>query len=176
MKFLALILVFVVSKLCLASSLPLTGSSVMNQLQNGVVLSQLGFKVQNFPSNWELKKNNDPEVMSLEMGPLEKKSKSILSFKTQTVSAKTDLEKYVRQYLRDYNQYGFEVTGLQSLKQTAINSVVVDLNQKNKASRSRQVFYKKDDKIVTATCIDDFESFSKTILTCNSILQTFQWR
>lgn len=159
-----------------ASPLPLTSTSALNQLQSGIVLSQLGFKVQNFPVNWELKKNTDPEAKSIEMGPLDKNSKAILSFKTDTVSIKTDLEKYVRQYLRDYNQYGFEVTGLQSLKQTPLNSVIVDLNQKNKASRSRQVFYKKDDKIVTATCIDDFEAFGKTIQTCNSILQTFQWR
>ena len=159
-----------------AAPLPLTGSSVFNQLQSGIVLNQLGFKVQNFPVDWQLKPAPQSDVMSLEMGPPDPHSKTVLSFKSDTVSIKTNLENYVRHYLRDYNQYGFEVIGLQSLKQSGLNSVIVDLNQKNRATRSRQVFYKKDAKIVTATCIDDFDKFSKTILICNSIFESFQWR
>ncbi len=159
-----------------ASPMPLSGSSLLNQLQSGAVLSQLGFTVQNFPSTWELKKPSEIDAVAVEMGPSDPKLKGVLNFKVDTVPSKTDLEKYVRQYLRDYNQYGFEVTGLQSMKPSGANTVIVDLNQKNRATRSRQVFYKKDEKIVTATCIDDFEKFSKTILTCNSILQSFQWR
>ena len=106
MKLLVLFISILAAWPTFASPLPLAGPSVMNQLQSGIVLSQLGFKVQNFPSNWELKKNTDPEAKSIEMGPSEKNSKAMLSFKTETVSVKTDLEKYVRQYLRDYNQYG----------------------------------------------------------------------
>jgi hypothetical protein len=156
---------------------PLTGSSIVNQIQSGAVLSQMGFDVKNFPSDWILKKPlNDDTAAAIEIGSSDTNSKSLLSFRTESVSAKTDLEKYVRQYLRDYNQYGFEVVGLQSLKQANSNSVIVDLNQKNKATRSRQVFYKKNDKIVMATCLDDYEQFSKTILVCNTVLNTFQWR
>ncbi len=170
------ILLILGSQILVASPMPLTGTTLINQLQSGAALSQLGFKVQNFPSTWELKKPLGADSFSIEAGPTDAKSKAVLNLKTETVPVKTDLEKYVRQYLRDYNQYGFEVIGLQSLKQSGLNSVIVDLNQKNKVTRSRQVFYKKDDKIVTATCVDDFEKFNKTILTCNSILQTFQWR
>lgn len=155
---------------------PLTGSSIVNQIQSGAVLSQMGFEVKNFPSNWALKKPLNDDAATIEIGSDDINSKSLLSFRTETVPVKTDLEKYVRQYLRDYNQYGFEVIGLQSLKQANANSVIVDLNQKNKATRSRQVFYKKNDKIVMATCLDDFEQFSKTILICNTVLNTFQWR
>lgn len=173
--FISLLFAFIPSK-SFAAPLPLTGSSLINQLQSGVVLGQLGFKVQNFPADWQLKTTLESETMSLEMGPPDPHSKAVLSFKSDTVSIKTNLENYVRHYLRDYNQYGFEVIGLQSLKQPGLNSVIVDLNQKNKVTRSRQVFYKKDDKIVTATCIDDFDKFSKTILTCNSIFESFQWR
>lgn len=159
-----------------AAPLPMTGSSAINQIQSGIALSQMGFKLQKFPISWELKKPLDSDSLTLDIGPINPQSKAHISFKTETVSVKTDLEKYVRQYLRDYNQYGFEVIGLQSLKKSSLNSVIVDLNQKNKVTRSRQVFYKKEDKIVSATCIDEFEPFNKTILICNSILETFQWR
>lgn len=155
---------------------PLTGSSMINQIKTGAAFSQMGFEVKSFPANWILKKPLTDEASTIEIGSEDSTSKALLSFRTEAVNAKTDLEKYVRQYLRDYNQYGFEVVGLQSLKQGSQNSVVVDLNQKNKATRSRQVFYKKNDKIVMATCLDDFDHFSKTILACNAVLNTFQWR
>lgn len=155
---------------------PLMGPSVLNQINSGAVLSQMGFDVKNFPPGWALKKPSTEDAVAIDLGSEDPASKALLSFRIETVSPKTDLEKYVRQYLRDYNQYGFEVVGLQSLKQAALNSVIVDLNQKNKATRSRQVFYKKNDKIVMATCLDDFENFNKTILICNSVLNTFQWR
>lgn len=159
-----------------AATQPLTGSSLINQINSGVVLSQMGFDVKNFPPGWALKKPMNSDSSTVEIGSADSNSKALLSFRTENVNPKTDLEKYVRQYLRDYNQYGFEVVGLQSLKQSSNNSVVVDLNQKNKVTRSRQVFYMKNDKIVMATCLDDFDKFSKTILICNSVLNTFQWR
>lgn len=158
-----------------AAIMPLTGSSLVNQPQSSTALSQMGFQIKNIPTGWNYKNPVSADLAVLELRPDITNSKAVLSFRTETVSEKTDLEKYVRQYLRDYNQYGFEVTGLQSVKSN-LNSVVVDLNQKNKATRSRQVFYKKDNKIVLVTCLDEFEQFNKTILICNSVLNTFQWR
>lgn len=158
---------------------PMMGSTLINQVQNSLVFSQMGFQIKNLPSNWILKKpmtaNTDGSRV-VEMAPSNTSAKTILSFSSEHVSAKTDLEKYVRQYLRDYNQYGFEVIDLQSLKKSGSNSVIVDLNQKNKLTRSRQVFYKNNDQIILATCLDSFDEFSKTILTCNAVLDTFQWR
>ncbi len=155
---------------------PMSGSSLINQVQTSSVFSQMGFQIKKIPADWILKTPVVVDGQIIEMAPIHSVYKSVLSFSAEKVSPKTDLEKYVRQYLRDYNQYGFEVIGLQSLKQSGFNSVIVDLNQKSKATRSRQVFYKKEDKIILATCIDSFEKFNKTVLTCNAILDTFQWR
>ena len=164
--------------MAIAAPHPMMGSSLINKVQNGLVFSQLGFQISQIPTNWNLKTpiNMNTDSRVLEIAPEASAAKTILSFSAERVSPKTDLEKYVRQYLRDYNQYGFEVIGLQSLKKIGSNSVIVDLNQKNKATRSRQVFYKNNDQIVLATCLDSFDNFNKTILTCNAILDTFQWR
>ena len=54
----------------------------------------------------------------------------ILSYETK----KVNLESYVKKYLRDYNQYGFDVSGLQSMREN--KSVIVDINQKNKKGLS----------------------------------------
>lgn len=159
--------------LAAAAPHPMMGSARINTVQAGIVFSQMGFQISKIPADWILKNPISSDSKNLEIG---NQVETILSFNAEKVSPKTDLEKYVRQYLRDYNQYGFEVIGLQSLKQTFINSVIVDLSQKNRSTRSRQVFYKKDDQIVMATCLDSFEKFDKTILQCNAILETYQWR
>lgn len=171
----ALIFLLIV-KLTSASPHPLAGSSIVNIPQNNIAMSQLGFKLGSMPSNWVYKNNSDLNSLSLEMGPIDEVSKSILTMRTEKVSPKTDLEKYVRQYLRDYNQYGFEVVGLQSYKKAATPSVIVDLTQKNKLNKSRQVFFHKEGQLVLATCTDRFENFDKTLITCNRILGGFQWR
>ena len=165
--------VLTISFLAAAAPHPMMGSARINAVQTGTVFSQMGFQISKIPADWNLKSPLSNESKNLEIGYA---TQTVLSFNSEKVSPKTDLEKYVRQYLRDYNQYGFEVIGLQSLKQSPLNSVIVDLSQKNRSTRSRQVFYKKDDQIVMATCLDSFEKFDKTILQCNAILETYQWR
>lgn len=171
----SLLLAFIF-QMSLAAPHPLAGSSIVNRPQNNIAMSQLGFKLGAMPSDWVYKNSSALDSFSLEMGPAEATAKSLLSFRTETVAAKTDLEKYVRQYLRDYNQYGFEVVGLQSYKKSLVPSVIVDVTQKNKQTKSRQVFYQHEDKIVLATCLDRFEQFEKTVQVCNRILGNFQWR
>ena len=102
--------------------------------------------------------------------------RTLLSFRLEAVNPKTSLEPYVRQYLRDYNQYGFEVTGLQSLNRNEVDFVIVDLNQKNKATKTRQLFFHNKEKMVIATCTDDTARFDNTVKICNSILSTFKWK
>lgn len=154
-----------------ASPHPTAGSTLLNTVQNSAVFSQLGFELNKIPTEWQLQ--NPIETSLLAMGP---KNKTILSFQIESTTPSTNLEKYVRQYLRDYNQYGFEVIGLQSLAKTKNNTVVVDLIQKNKTVKSRQVFYKKNSEILLATCIDNFENFDRTINTCNEVLGTLRWK
>ncbi len=169
-------ILFILIQFSWAAPHPLAGSSIVNKPQNSIAMSHLGFKLGPMPANWVYKNGSDLTSLSLEMGPAEVVSKSILTIRTEKVSPKTDLEKYVRQYLRDYNQYGFEVVGLQSYKKSLTPSVIVDLTQKNKLTRSRQVFFHKGDKMVLATCLDDFDKFDKTMLVCNRVLGAFYWR
>lgn len=157
----------------LASTHPLTGSSIVNQPGNSMALAQMGFELNTMPLNWVYKKTIESNEKTIELGTI---NKTLLTFRLENVPIKTQLEKYVRQYLRDYNQYGFEVSGLQSHRKSQVPSVIVDLDQKNKSARSRQVFFYKQDKMIIATCADDFDSFDKTLAVCNQILASFKWR
>lgn len=152
-----------------ASTHPLTGSSWINRPDNALAFSQMGFQVSGIPDYWQYHKNLEASVPVIEIGT---PKKMLLSFRSEKVSAKTQLENYVRQYLKDYNQYGLEVTGLQSGNET----VTIDLSQKNKSTRSRQMFFHKDNKVIIATCTDDVANFDSTFKACNQILNTFQWR
>jgi hypothetical protein len=167
--------IFLFLNLSFSSPHPLSGSSIVNNTQSNIVFSQLGFKVSAVPTNWIYKNGLDPSSKSIEMGPPDVKSKATLSFRLENVVKKTNLEQYVRQYLRDYNQYGFEVTSLQSNIKNVVPSVIVDLTQKNKQTKSRQVFFLQNEKVIIASCIDDFDHFDKTVLNCNQILGSFQW-
>jgi hypothetical protein len=151
-----------------SSTHPLTGSSIINHPDNALAFTQMGFKVSGIPDYWQYKKTLDSGD-SIEIGT---PTKMLLSFHSEKVSAKTQLENYVRQYLKDYNQYGMEVAGLQS----SHDSVTIDLIQKNKATRSRQMFFHKDNTVIIATCTDDTASFDNTSKACSQILSTFQWR
>lgn len=162
---------------CLAwsSPHPMAGSSVVNIPSTNLAFSMMGFKVGAIPGDWTYKTKVDNSNMAIEIGPQDEKSKAALNFHVENVTKKLSLEQYVRQHLRDYNQYGFEVVGLHSMKKATTPSVVVDLTQKNKQTRSRQVFFMQDQKIIVASCLDAFENFDNTVQTCNQILSSFQW-
>ncbi len=159
----------------LAAPHPLTGSSLINNAQSSLAYSFMGFNVSSVPSGWVYKPGPDDSSVSIELGPSDSASKASLSFHLEKIAKKITLEQYVRQYLRDYNQYGFEVTSLQSNKKNIVPSVIVDLTQKNKQTRSRQVFFLQNEKIIIASCLDDFDKFDKTAANCNQILGSFQW-
>lgn len=157
----------------LGATHPLTGSSLINQPNSSWALSQLGFKLNNIPPNWAYNKSIDNAAKSIELGV---NNQTLLSFRLENVSIKTHLEHYVRQYLRDYHQYGFDIVGLHSQKNGTGTIAVVDLKQKNNSTKSRQVFFHNQDKIIIATCADNTTNFDSTAATCNQILNSFQWR
>ena len=168
-----LTLITLLFSFALAATHPLTGSSIINQPGNSLAFAQLGFRLDTIPTKWNYNKPINNNLNSIELGV---GNKTLLSFRLEKVSVKTQLEQYVRQYLRDYNQYGFEVTSLQSHSKSFVPSVIVDLAQKNKSTKSRQVFFYKQDKMIIATCADDTVSFDETIATCNQVLGSFKWR
>ena len=159
--------------LALSAPHPLTGSSIINKPYNNLAFAQMGFTLSAVPEQWIFNKSLVSASNTIEMGP---QDKTLLSIRLENVSAKTHLEQYVRRYLRDYNQYGFEVVGLQSMTTGSVPSVIVDLRQKNKKTKSRQVFFNRQSKMIVATCSDDYANFDSTVAVCNQILGSFSWR
>ena len=161
---------------------PGLGSSVLSQLSSGAAFSQMGFQLKKIPDLWSFDQNNashQQDTSEQNQIDLVKKtngaSESIarLSFKSEPVNPKIDLQSYVRKFLRDYNQYGFDAYSIQAPDK---NSVVIDVYQKNKKTRSRQAFYKKNSQIIIATCVDEYDVFDKTLTDCNQMLNSIVWK
>lgn len=154
---------------------PTTSSSILNQLSSNTIFSQFGFKLNFIPQGWSLTESARTDNKDLKQLDL-KNQNARLSFSYDETKNVVNLETYVKKFLRDYNQFGFEVSGLQSIKNNnRSTSIILDLNQKNKKTRSRQVFFQNGKKIVTATCVDDFETFDKSIKDCNKMIGSFYW-
>ena len=156
---------------------PTTSASLVNQVGSSAVFSQFGFKLNYLPPKWTLTENTTSENNSGQKQIDIKNQTARMSFSFDETKTAVDLETYVRRFLRDYNQFGFEVTGLQSIKNSAkkVTSVILDIGQKNQMTKSRQVFFQNGKKIVTATCIDDVENFDQSTKDCNKILGSFYW-
>ena len=156
---------------------PTTSSSIVNQVGSNTVFSQFGFKLNYLPSKWKLTENTTSENNSSQKQIDIKNQTARMSFNLDETKTTVDLETYVRRFLRDYNQFGFEVTGLQSIKNSAnkVTSVILDISQKNQKTKSRQVFFQNGKKIVTATCVDDVETFDQSTKDCNKILGSLYW-
>ncbi len=170
------ILGFLLTKMTLAAPHPTTGSSILNQINTSTAFSQLGFRLNNIPAGWTLTESTRSEDNKNQKQLDLKKHKARLSFNYDETKGVANLENFVKKFLRDYNQFGFEVSGLQSLKSNKqSSSIILDLHQKNKKTRGRQVFFQNGKKIVTATCVDDFETFDKSVEDCNKILGSFYW-
>lgn len=166
------ILTFILSSVSVAAPHPTTSASITNHVQSGIY-SQLGFGLGPIQNGWIFV---DSETSQKEQLSLKNKS-ARLQFTSEKIKNGTDLELYVKKYLRDYNQFGFEIIGLQSIKNSKgrPTSVILDIKQKNQKTQARQVFYQNEKKLVIATCTDSFDQFDFTLKDCNKILSSLYW-
>lgn len=163
-----------------AAPFPTTGSSVVNSPKWNTAFSQMGFSFKLVSDEWVFldnpAQNRMPANPQIDMGFKTLSESARLSLKTETYRGKVNLEAYAKKYLRDYNQYGFEVISSRSIKINNIPAVVIDLMQKNKLTQSRQIFLGAGEKITIASCIDKAELFSLTSNMCNQLINNYAWR
>lgn len=164
----------------LATPLPTTGSSTVNSPKWNTAFSQMGFSFKLVSDEWVYlenpAQNRLPANQQIDMGFKTLSASARLSLKTENYLGKVNLEAYAKKYLRDYNQYGFEVLSSKSVKINNIPAVVIDLIQKNKLTQSRQVFLSADNKITIVSCIDKTDYFTMTSDMCNQLLNNYNWR
>lgn len=177
-----------------AAPLPTTGSSYLNKPQTSSVFSQMGFKLDLASTEWVFLENDfkdfQPYTQQIDLGLKTLSSTARLSLKTEALKNRVNFENYIKKFLRDYNQYGFEVLATQTAQINNSKALVIDLRQKNNLTLSRQIFYITEgpfanhsknaknsavQKLTTATCTDTTENFKTTAQLCQSALNSFKW-
>jgi hypothetical protein len=163
-----------------AAPLPTTGSSIVNSPKWNSAFSQMGFSFKLVSDEWKFLGNSTssrmPANQQIDLGFKTLSDTARLTLKTENYKGQVNLEAYAKKYLRDYNQYGFEVVTTRTAKINGTSAIVIDLLQKNKLTQSRQIFLSSGDKITIASCIDKTEYFSLTSGMCNQLLNSYTWR
>lgn len=163
-----------------AAPLPTTGSSMVNSPRWNTAFSQMGFSFKLVSDEWVFlsgpSQNMGPANQQIDLGFKTLSESARLSLKTENYKGKVNLEAYAKKYLRDYNQYGFEVLSTKSVQINNTPAVMIDLIQKNKLTQSRQVFMTTGNKITIASCIDKTDYFTMTANMCQQLLNTYSWR
>jgi hypothetical protein len=163
--------ILLLSTLLQAAPHPTTASSSLNQLSTSQVFAQMGFRLNDIPSYW-VWSDRQLEKTQIDL----KYQTARLSFSLEETASVVDLELFVKKYLRDYHQFGFDIIGQQALKNSKKTvSIVLDLQQKTNKTKSRQVFFQNGKKIVTATCVDQVETADRSLEECRRVLNSFYW-
>lgn len=182
MKKIILISLFIMSanlffKTAAAAPHPAAGSSMISQIKSGLALSMFGVELKQLPPHWlYLESIEEKQTMIIGSQSQIDQAKAQLTFKYEDFKNDFNLEAYVKKYMRDYNQYGFDIIGSQSIITKMGPTVILDLKQKNLKSKARQVFYKNKKRLLSATCISDIDNYETTLAYCNQTLGSMNWK
>lgn len=162
-----------------AAPIPTTGSSAVNSPRWDAPFAQMGFSLKLVSNEWiflDNKNESSTTTQELSLGLKTLSETARLSLKIENLKTKMTAENYAKKFLRDYNQYGFEVLSSKTMVLNNSNVVVVDLLQKNKLTQSRQIFFSNKDKMMVASCLDKTALFQMTSNMCNELLNTLSWK
>lgn len=150
---------------------PTTGLSLVNRISRGHVFSQFGFQLKGqVELPWILEATAaDTKEFNLLYGS------GRMNIRSEAVTSKTLLDNYVKRFLKDYNLYGFTVSKIQNAADDITPKITLEIDQKNKKNKLKQVFILKNQRVLTMTCTDDEDSFERTSHLCQRFIDEMQW-
>lgn len=153
---------------------PTTGLSMINRISKGALFSQFGFELKGqVELPWILEATaEENKEFNLLYGS------GRMNIRSEIVSSKMLLDNYVKRFLKDYNLYGFAVSKIQNGINGTDEStpqITLEIDQKNKKNKIKQVFILKNQRVLTLTCTDDEESFERTSHLCQRFIDEIQW-
>ena len=164
----------------IAAPIPGTTSSLLINPEKKIFFSPLGFKINAQGTPWEHTqvKNNDRSITTLYREPYkpEKEQRALLTVRTDRLKEKISLSRYVRKWLHEYPHYGFDILKTKKIKLNGIKGFLVEVTNKAENKKQiRQVIFLKDKVAVTLSCIDQQNTFKRSLKACNHIIRSFTW-
>ena len=90
-----------------------------------------------------------------------------------------NIQEYVQQWMDDYSKLGYQVLGSQPFQHKNEVSYVIDVRSSENTESQRQirqvVFFRRKQKAVILTCIDNVGTFKNSLIECNKIIRSFAW-
>ena len=95
----------------------------------------------------------------------------------KSVGNAKNIKEYVEQWMGDYAKLGYRVLGSRPFRhKDERRSYVIDVRNTESEKQVRQVvFFKRREKAVILTCIDNVNSFQNSLKECNKIIRSFAW-
>lgn len=161
-----------------AAPAPLTSSSHVMSLLQGIYKSKSGFLLNSQGTHWLADVNSDQSNLELiYRAPQDAHSQvqAALTVRVDHLDKALGLRTYVQRWLKDYPKFGFEVLGSKTFHHREGLGYVIDLKAPGPKKQLRQVIFVKDKMAVVLSCRDDESSFRTSLKTCNQIFRSFAW-
>ncbi|NQY99351.1 MAG: hypothetical protein HRT45_01620 [Bdellovibrionales bacterium] len=165
--------------LSIAAPHPATSSSFVVGADSGRYFSENGFKVSLGKSKWQ-KAAPPKSFQTIEVifkGPQSNTGEVApsLTVRRDDLKQPMGLERYVKQWRKDYPRFGFNILNSQRVTVGANIGFMLDLVHAETSNQLRQVVFVKDRQAVIFTCRDKKASFRQSLSDCNEIVRTFKW-
>jgi hypothetical protein len=155
-------------------------SRIPDSLSKGLYVSGEGFEINPQKTNWI--RSAAPEDLKNKVEALfrikneDSKIQPTFTIRIDKDTPYKSLKEYSNKWLKSYAQFGLEVLGHQYFKNSQDQQgFVIDLANSLSKKKLRQVIYFKNAKAVILTCMDQSDSFQKSLKSCNDLIKTFAW-
>ena len=163
----------------MAAPIPATSSSSLIGADLGMFISEYGFSIHAGGTSWiHTPAPKDMSALSkLFRSPrLTHGVQPSLTVRVDRLKEALPLNKYAKQWMKDYSRLGFEVLASKPLRIGKETAYLVDVLNRDASKQLRQVVFVKEKTAVVLTCRDHRDNFDDTVRTCNEIIKNFKWQ
>ena len=175
---LSLIFVLLGPVITWAAPFPGMASSALSEVSDRFFNSDKGFHVSGQEANWRVSIDAEDSFTLARLQPREPKFEDdvpTLTLRLDKLEEVTSIENYARRWMRDFPNYGFEITSSRRFKHSDNDAILIDLRHTRNERHLRQVIFTKDEKAVILTCSGDKRGLSAVLADCNKIIRSFRW-
>jgi hypothetical protein len=161
----------------MAAPMPLTSSSLFISKEKGLFRSPIGFSINAAHTDWvQVEKPKDNAyIEAVYRAHDDANVQAALTVRVDKTSLPTSLDEYAQKWMKDYPRFGFNILTSKKVRVGAEIGFMLDLVNRDNSKQLRQVLFVKEKNVVTLTCRDDVQNFSRTLKSCNDIMRTFRW-
>jgi hypothetical protein len=167
-----------ISRTLMAAPFPGAGNPTLIPEKPGLFFSARGFRLDAGATAWiqQPPPKHIPSLVTIYHAPTPVNGQQpALTVRVDELRHTQSVKSYMKQWMQDYNRFGFDVLTAKSVKIGENSAFLLDIISRETKKQLRQVVFMKDKLAVILTCRDQRESFGRTIQDCNQIIKSFSW-